>query len=117
VAPPPITIACECGASGTVPYGETWSCGECGRRWNTAQIPADAYARRHRRMRRFKLEVIVFAAVALAVFVPLIAFVHESFLFLGLLVGFAWMFLYMPFWRRRVRRAAADAPSWQLSPE
>jgi hypothetical protein len=117
VTPPPITIACECGTSGTVPYGERWTCEECGRRWNTAQIPADAYAQRLKRMRRFRLEVIAFVVVALAVFVPLVAFVDASFMFLGLLAGLAWVFLYMPFWRRRVRRAVADAPSWQLSPE
>jgi hypothetical protein len=37
--------------------------------------------------------------------------------FLGIIVGMAWMFLYMPFWRRRVRRAAANAPRWELHPE
>jgi hypothetical protein len=68
-------------------------------------------------MRRFRLEVIGFALLAAAVFVPLIVFVDDSYVFLALLVAFAWMFLYMPFWRRRVRRAAADAPRWQLHSE
>ena len=68
-------------------------------------------------MRRFRLEVIGFALLAAAVFVPLIVFVDDSYVFLALLAGFAWMFLYMPFWRRRVRRAAADAPRWQLRSE
>ena len=115
--PPPIAITCDCGASGSVPHGESWTCPECGRRWNTAQIPADAYERRRRQMRRFQLEVFAFAVVLLVVFVPLVLFVESDYLFLGILVGLAWMFLYMPFWRRRLRRAAADAPRWDLRPE
>ena len=39
------------------------------------------------------------------------------FIFLGIIVALAWMFLYMPFWRRRVRRAVAEAPRWELHPE
>jgi len=117
VALPPITIRCDCGESGTVDFGERWTCESCGRRWNTAQIPSEAYERRLRRMRRFRIEVIGFVALALAIFLPLIVFVDQSFVVLGLIVGLAWMFLYMPFWRRRVRRAAAEAPTWQLSPE
>ena len=33
------------------------------------------------------------------------------------LPAFQKMFLYMPFWRRRVRNAVAEAPSWELRPE
>ncbi len=114
---PPIAITCECGESGSVPHGESWTCPACGRSWNTAQIPAGAYERRRRQMRRFQLEVFAFAVILLAVFVPLVLFVESDYLFLGILVGLAWMFLYMPFWRRRLRRAAADAPRWDLRPE
>ncbi len=55
--------------------------------------------------------------LVLTVFVPLVLFVDSAFLFAGLVVAAAWMFLYMPFWRRRVRRAAGDAPKWELHPE
>ncbi len=68
-------------------------------------------------MRRFQLEILAFAVVLLVVFTPLVLFVESSYLFLGIIVGLAWMFLYMPFWRRRLRRAAADAPRWELHPE
>jgi len=115
--PPPIRIGCECGESGHVAYGETWTCASCGRRWNTAQIPEAAYDGRRRRMRRLELEVVGFGVVVLAVFVPLVLFVDSAFLFAGLVVAAAWMFLYMPFWRRRVRHAAAEAPKWELRPE
>jgi hypothetical protein len=68
-------------------------------------------------MRRFQIELIGWAVLMLAVFVPLVLFVDSGYLFLALVAGLAWMFFYMPFWRRRVRRAAANAPRWELHPE
>jgi hypothetical protein len=117
VKQPPITIACECGETKEVPYGERWQCERCGRRWNTQQIPAAEYEGLLRRMRRFRLEVLAFAAAAAAVLVPLIVFVDAAFIFLAPLAAAAWLFLYLPFWRRRARRAARDAPRWELHPE
>ena len=98
-------------------YGETWQCAKCKKRWNTGQIPREAYERRNRRMRRFRVEILAFAAILLGVFAPLVLFVESRYLFLAIIVGVAWMLLYMPFWRRRVRRAAAEAPRWELHPE
>jgi hypothetical protein len=115
--PPRIRIGCECGASGHAAYGEAWTCPSCGRRFDTAQIPAEAYADRRRRMRLLELEMLVLGALVLVVFVPLVLFVDGRFLFSGLIVAAAWMFLYMPYWRRRVRNAAAEAPKWELRPE
>ena len=80
-------------------------------------IPRAAYEQRNRRMRRFRLELLAFAATFLVVFVPLLLFGEVRFIFLGIIVALAWMFLYMPFWRRRVRRAVAEAPRWELHPE
>jgi hypothetical protein len=117
VEAPPIAITCECGAAGSVPLGETWACEECGRRWSTAQIPADEYRRRLRSLRRFKLEAGAILVVLAAVFVPLIVLVDQSVIFLAAIASFGYLFLYMPFWRRRVRRAVRDAPRWQLTPE
>jgi hypothetical protein len=68
-------------------------------------------------MRRFQIELVLWAVLMLAVFVPLVLFVDGGYVFLALIAGLAWMFLYMPFWRRRVRRAAANAPRWELHPE
>ena len=117
VPTPPIAIRCECGGEAAVPYGERWTCPECGRGWSTAQIPAAEYARRNRQMNRYRLEILACAALLLVVFVPLVLFVSSGYLFLGIIVMLAWMFFYMPFWRRRVRRAAANAPRWELTPE
>ncbi|MBA2741366.1 MAG: hypothetical protein H0U46_05085 [Actinobacteria bacterium] len=68
-------------------------------------------------MRRFRVEILAFGAILLGVFAPLVLFVESRYLFLAIIVGLAWMLLYMPLWRRRVRRAAAEAPRWELHPE
>ena len=115
--PPPITIACECGETKEVAYGARWQCDRCGRRWNTEQIPAVEYEGLLRSVRRLRLEVLGFALAAAAVFVPLIVFVSASFIFLAPLAAAVWLFVYLPFWRRKVRRAAHDAPRWELHPE
>jgi hypothetical protein len=114
---PPITIACECGERKEVPYGERWECERCGRRWNTGQIPAAEYEGLLRTMRRFRLEVLGFAVAAAAVLIPLIVFASPGFIFLAPIAAAVWLFLYVPFWRRKVRRAARDAPRWELHPE
>ena len=116
-APPPITIECECGERRSVPFGETWTCDQCGRRWDTRQIPAHEYQARVRRMRRFHVELITILAAGIAVFVPLILFVDLSVIFLAFFASFAFIAFYMPYWRRRLRRAVADAPKWELRPE
>ena len=114
---PPITVSCECGRSRLVAYGDTWKCEECGRRWDTNQIPRADYEGLLRRVRRYRVEILVLAALVLAVFVPLIVFVNQKFVFVAAVVAFGWMFVYMPFWRRRVRRAAREAPTWNLRAE
>lgn len=114
---PPIVIRCECGEELSVPYRERSTCPGCGRVWNTTQIPEEEYERRNRQMRRFRLEIVAFAVILLVVFIPLVLFVSSRYVFLAVIVGLAWMFFYMPFWRRRVRRAAAKAPRWELHPE
>ncbi len=115
--PPPITISCECGQAKEVAYGERWQCERCGRRWNTEQIPAAEYEGLLRSMRRFRLEVLGFALVAAAVFIPLIVFVSAGFIFVAPMAAAIWLFVYVPFWRRKVRRAAHNAPRWELHPE
>jgi uncharacterized membrane protein len=70
-----------------------------------------------RRMRRHKIEVLVIAAAVIAVLVPLIVFVSGRFLTLVPLVMAVWLFFFLPYWRRRFRRTAHDAPRWELHPE
>jgi hypothetical protein len=117
VAKPPITITCECGDRRDVPYGERWVCERCHRAWDTSQIPAEEYDGLLRSIRRRRAEAVALAAVIAAILIPLIAVVSNSFIFLTPIVAAAWLFLYRPFWRRRVHRAARSAPSWELHPD
>jgi hypothetical protein len=114
---PPITITCDCGETRRVPYGERWTCERCKRSWNTAQIPAEDYDGLLRSMRRHKLEALVPATILIAILIPLIAFVSNGFVFVVPIVAAAWLFLFLPFWRRRGRRVAGSAPKWELHPE
>lgn len=113
----PISITCECGEFRRVPYGERWRCESCGRRWNTTQIPADEYWGIMREMRRYRLSVIGVAVAIAAAFGLLAVFVAERLFMVLPLVLAAWFILYMPWWRRKVRRRARTLPKWQLTPE
>lgn len=113
---PPITITCECGERRPVAYGDRWQCEKCGRTWNTQQIPAEEYDSLLRRMRRHKLEAIGSAVVFAAILIPLIVF-SPRFITLVPLMMAAWLFLFLPYWRRRYRRTARGSPRWQLHPE
>jgi hypothetical protein len=114
---PPITVSCHCGEVRHVPYGETWACETCGRRWNTTQIPADAYWGIMREMRNYRLVVIGVALGLAFVFGMLALFVAESLFLLLPLLLMVWFIWFMPWWRRRIRRRARNLPSWRLTPE
>jgi hypothetical protein len=112
-----ITIKCDCGQVQYVPYGQTWICASCGRRWNTNQIPAGEYWGIMREMRRYRINAIVVALVLGGVFALLFAETGPGALALMPLVMAGWYFFYMPQWRRKVRARARALPTWQLHPE
>ena len=114
---PPITIKCECGEVKNVVYGQRWVCDRCQRSWNTNQIPAEEYEGLLRRVRRHKVEALAMAAIAAAVLVPLIVVVNSGFIAVIPPVMAMWLFMFLPFWRRRYRRTAHGAPRWNLHPE
>jgi hypothetical protein len=114
---PPITITCECGEQRDVPYRDRWVCEQCGRRWNTGQIPAEEYEGLLRRIRRLRIQAFGLALLLAAVFIPLIVFVSARLIFLAVVIAFGWTFLFVPFWRRKLGRAARSAPRWELHPE
>ena len=112
-----ITVRCDCGGIGYIPYGERWECVTCHRRWNTGQIPAEEYWGIMRDMRRMRISVIL---TALALVVPIVAlavFVGFQLLLLLPVVMSFWFFFYMPRWRRRVREQARSMRRWKLHPE
>jgi hypothetical protein len=112
-----ITVRCDCGAVGYVPYGERWQCDGCRRRWNTGQIPADEYWGIMRDMRKMRINVL---CTMLAITVPIAAvslFLGPRLLLLLPVVLSFWFLFYMPRWRRRVREQARSLQHWQLRPE
>ena len=113
----PITVRCDCGAVEHVPYGDTWTCQTCGRRWNTTQIPEADYWGIMREMRGYRLQVLVASVVVAAVFAVLFITVGTRFLPLALLVMGFWFLVYMPRWRKKVRLRARNLPRWELEPE
>lgn len=113
----PITVTCHCGETQHVPYGDTWQCGSCGRRWNTSQIPSDVYWELMREMRNYRLAVIGVALGLAAVFGLLAFVVSGGVLLIFPVVLTAWFIWFMPWWRRRLRRRARNLPNWQLTPE
>ena len=114
---PPITVKCECGAIEHVPYGDVWTCEQCGRRWNTGQISAAEYDGILREMKRFRVSAIAAALVFALVFTVLALVVSQALFLLLPVVLSAWYIWYMPLWRRRVRRRARNLPTWHLTPE
>jgi hypothetical protein len=112
-----ITVRCDCGGVGYVPYGERWDCGTCHRRWNTTQIPAEEYWGIMRDMRRLRINVIL---TALAIMVPILVLSAFAGLRILLLMPIAmsfWFLFYMPRWRRQVRERARSLRRWKLHPE
>jgi hypothetical protein len=114
---PPITVSCVCGEVRHVPYGETWQCERCERRWNTAQIPSDVYWGIMRDMRNYRLIAIGSAlSIALVIGVLALVFAVDVLLLLPpLFIG--WFVWFMPLWRRKLRRRARNLPRWKLTPE
>jgi len=112
-----ITIRCDCGGIGYVPYDVRWECPTCHRRWNTGQIPAAEYWAIMRDMRRMRINVLT---TALGIVVPIVALSvvlgFRILLLLPFMMSF-WYLFYMPRWRRRVRQRARSLTSWQLHPE
>ena len=112
-----ITVRCDCGGVGFVPYGERWECATCHRRWNTGQIPAEEYWGIMRDMRRMRISVILTALAFVVPIVVLAAFTGLQLLLLLPVVMSFWFLFYMPRWRRRVREKARSLRRWNLHPE
>jgi hypothetical protein len=114
---PAIKVTCECGEFRSLPYGEQWKCETCGRRWNTEQIPAEEYRALSDAIKRYQRQSILFAAVMLAIFIPLVVIVDVRLGVTGLILFFAWALLVRPRQRRRLLDKVRSGPRWQLSPE
>jgi hypothetical protein len=118
VRSPLITITCDCGASVEVPYGELWTCGACGRAWDTGQIPPADYDVLVQGVRRYRLLVLGPPLLLAAILIPLAAIKGLQFAFLMFVLAMAWALLVVPQLRRRASRRMRDSTkSWKLRPE
>lgn len=112
-----ITVRCDCGQTRHLAYGDEWLCENCGRRWNTSQIPSEEYWGIMREMRRYRLTVMGVAGGVAVVGITLGSLLGVQFFFLMPLVLGFWFLFYMPRWRQKVRRRARSLPTWKLHPE
>jgi hypothetical protein len=115
---PPIAVTCECGVKHDVRYGDAWTCEQCGRRWDTNQIPREEYDIVRRTQLRYRaLPVALGLLVAgLAIFFTLTGNVFSVFFLLPVALT-GWFTLLRPVHRRRYRRAIANLPRWDLRPD
>jgi len=114
----PITLTCDCGQVGYVSYGERWTCPECGRTWDTSQIPADDYDRLLSSVKRYRLLALGPPLVLAAIFIPLAILVGFQFGLLFFVLVLAYGVFVIPKVRERATRSMSDnVRSWDLSPE
>ena len=92
-----------------------WTCPECGRSYDSGQIPADEYAQIRRVQLRFRAVPIALGLVvaALAIFFTLTGNPFSIFILLPLSAA-TWFAFIRPLHRRRYRAAIADLPRWNL---
>jgi hypothetical protein len=115
---PPIAVTCKCGQKRDLHYGEEWTCEECGRRWDTRQIPPEQYNAIKRTQQRFRILPVLYGLVTLgaAMFFTLTGNIFSVFILLPLST-MVWFFFVRPAHRRRYRTAIAGLPKWKLRPE
>jgi hypothetical protein len=75
---PQATITCECGHSARLRYGERWKCPGCGRKFDTTEISADAYAEIRRQQLRSRIFPLI-STVLLVVAVIILFFSGQRF--------------------------------------
>ena len=112
---PPITVTCECGERHDLFYGERWTCPECGRSYDSRNIPADEYAQIRSLQRRYRAVPVTLGLVvaALAIVFTLTGNVAGVF-FLMPVALIAWFVFIRPTHRKRYRAAIAELPRWDL---
>lgn len=118
VREPPITLNCDCGTAVAVSFGDRWTCPDCGRTWDTSQIPRDDYDQLLRSIRRYRLFAIGPPLALCAVLVPLAVLVGFQYAFLLFFLLLAYALLVMPRLRTKATaRVLQHASTWKLRPE
>ena len=115
---PPITLTCDCGQVGYARYGERWTCPECGRTWDTSQIPSHDYAELMSSVRRYRLLALGPPLVLAAIFIPLAILVGVQYGLLLFVLIFAYAVFVIPKVRERATRSMSEnTRRWDLSPK
>jgi hypothetical protein len=118
VREPPITLNCDCGTAAHVAYGDRWTCPDCGKTWDTSQIPRDDYDRLLRSMRRYRLFAIGPPAALCVILVPLAVLVGFQYAYLLFFLLLAYALLVMPRLRSKATaRVLRHRATWELRPE
>jgi hypothetical protein len=100
-----------------VDYGAVWEC-PCGRRWNTAQINADEYARLRNLQLRFRIvPVMLGLTTSAAALFFLLSGNSWSLFFLLPCALIVWGMVLRPVQRRRYSKAMGVLPTWDLRAE
>ena len=112
---PPIAITCACGHRHSVRYGETWTCPDCARVWDTTDVPRADYDAIRRITLRFRaLPVALGLLVAtVALFFILTGNATAVFVLLPLSL-MVWFTFLRDAHRRRYRAALAQGRGWGL---
>jgi len=115
---PRITVNCECGQTHYLAYGESWTCGNCGRLYDTNRIPRDDYEQIRQISLRYRMLPIAFGALIalLAIVFTLTGNIPGVFFLLPVALV-TWFVFIRPFHRRRYREAIQGLPVWQLRAE
>jgi len=115
---PPITLQCDCGEVGSVPYGERWTCAACGKTWDTSKIPAGDIDDLLRSVRRYRLLAIGPPLAFAAVLVPLAVMVGLQFALLLFVLVVSYGLFVLPRVRdRATQRVHETKRRWELTPE
>jgi hypothetical protein len=115
---PKITVSCPCGEQTYLSYGELWTCEQCGRRWDTNQIPVEQYAALRATQLRYRRVPMVISVLALACIVAgVVAGKALGGVIIVAIAATTWSMFFRPIHRRRYRSALADLPSWSLKPD
>jgi hypothetical protein len=115
---PPITLTCDCGTAASLAYGERWTCPECGKTWDTNQIPRAEYDALLADIRRYRWLVFGPTVTLAVILIPLAVLVDVRFAYLLFVLELAFSLMVVPPLRRRASmRVLTNTPSWRLSPE
>lgn len=107
-----------CGRKAKLRYGDTWTCGDCQRTWNTRRVPRAEYDAIRRMQLRYRLLPVILGLVVVsaAAFFTLTGNGRGVFVLLPVALT-AWFVFLRPPLRRRYRKVVARRQKWRIHQE